>query len=80
MAYSNGDEQVDGFVAVCQTGFNLFQPTVVLRAREDEIAVHLLRQALHPGRPFYVVTTPALDLVVRQDIQLEPKKSTRFFV
>lgn len=77
--YSNADDQVDGFVAVCQTGFNLFQPTVVLRAREDEIAVHLLRQALHPGRPYYVVTTPALDLVVRQEIQLEQEEINQVF-
>jgi hypothetical protein len=72
--------QVGGFVAVCQTGFNLFQPTVVLRARDEEIAVDLLRQALHPGRPYYVVTTPALDLVLRQEMQLEQEEINRVFL
>jgi hypothetical protein len=54
------DDRIVGFVAVCQTGFNLFQPTVVLRAIDTDTAITLLRQALHPGRPYYIVTTPAL--------------------
>jgi hypothetical protein len=58
----------------------LFQPTVVLRARNDEIAADLLRQALHPGRPYYVVTTPALDLVVRQQMQLEQEKVNQVYL
>ncbi|MGD9101802.1 MAG: GNAT family N-acetyltransferase [Anaerolineae bacterium] len=64
-------ERVNGLVAVCQTGFNLFQPTVVLRATDDQVAVRLLRQALHPGRPYYVVTTPALGSVVQAVVHLE---------
>jgi hypothetical protein len=78
--HSGSSGQIDGFVAVCQTGFNLFQPTVVLRARDEEIGVDLLRQALHPGRPYYVVTTPALDLVVRQEIQLEQEEINQVFL
>ena len=57
-------ERIDGFVAVCQTGFNLFQPTVVLRARDDETAMALLSEALFPGRPYYIVTTPTLSPAV----------------
>jgi RimJ/RimL family protein N-acetyltransferase len=50
---------VDGFVAVCQTGRDLFVPLVVMRAREDDVA-ELLRQALQQGRPYTVVTQPEL--------------------
>ncbi len=50
----------DGFVAVCQTGQRLFQPTVVLRTPNVEAAVEMLRQALVPGRPYYLITTPDL--------------------
>ena len=77
--HENADDHIDGFVAICQTGFNLFQPTVVLRAREDEIAVALLREALQPGRPVYVVTTPTLDLAVRAVVQLEREEFNRIY-
>ncbi len=73
------DERIDGFVAVCQTGFNLFQPTVVLRARRDEIGVALLREALYPGRPYYVVTTPTLGLAVRAMVRLDQEDYNRVY-
>jgi hypothetical protein len=76
--YEAGD-RIDGFVAVCQTGFNLFQPTVILRARDAKIADTLLHEALYPGRPYYVVTTPTLDLVVRAVIQLEREDINRVY-
>ncbi len=51
--------QIDGFVAVCQTGRDLFVPLVVMRAPVG--AVHdLLRQAMLPNRPYRVVTKVAL--------------------
>jgi hypothetical protein len=68
------DDRVDGLVAVCQTGFNLFQPTVVLRARGDEMGAGLLRDALSPGRPYYVVTTPSLDRAVRGVMRMEQEE------
>jgi GNAT superfamily N-acetyltransferase len=46
--------QTDGFVAVCQTGYDLFVPLVVLRA-SDAVVEGLLRQALLPGRPYTVI-------------------------
>jgi hypothetical protein len=77
--HSDARERVDGLVAVCQTGFNLFQPTVVLRARDDETAVTLLRQALRPGRPYYTVTTPTLGLAVRLAVHLEQEGFNRVY-
>jgi RimJ/RimL family protein N-acetyltransferase len=71
LLHSNTDDRVNGFVAVCQTGFNLFQPTVVLRTFDAEVAAELLRQALHPGRPYYVTTTPKLAPALQAVIHLE---------
>jgi RimJ/RimL family protein N-acetyltransferase len=72
-------DRIDGFLAVCQTGFNLFQPTVVLRARSDETAVALLREALYPGRPYYVVTTPTHGPAVRAVLQVEQEEYNRVY-
>jgi RimJ/RimL family protein N-acetyltransferase len=51
--------QVDGFVAVCQTGRDLFVPLVLVRAPPSAVS-DLLRQALYPGRPYTIVTKPEL--------------------
>ena len=61
----------DGFVAVCQTGQRLFQPTVVLRTPNVEAAVELLHQAIMPNRPYYVITTPDLRDTVAQVMDIE---------
>jgi len=63
--------RTDGFVAVCQTGQRLFQPTVVLRTPNAEAAVGLLYQALVPGRPYYLVTTPDLRDAVAEVVDVE---------
>lgn len=77
--HANAAGRVDGLVTVCQTGFNLFQPTVALRAPGSEVAVELLRQALHPGRPYYVVTTLALGAAVRAVVHLERESRNRIY-
>jgi RimJ/RimL family protein N-acetyltransferase len=59
--HEDADGYTDGFAAVCQTGQRLFQPTVALRAKNERAAVEVLRRALIPGRPYYVITT--LDLM-----------------
>jgi GNAT superfamily N-acetyltransferase len=50
----------DGFVAVCQTGYDLFQPLAVMRAQTIEIAAWLLRAALAPTRLYNIVFPPVL--------------------
>ena len=60
-AHPEGSRGVDGFVAVCQTGRDLFRPLVVIRALNDDVVGDLLRQALVPDRPYYLVAP--LDLV-----------------
>jgi RimJ/RimL family protein N-acetyltransferase len=62
--------QTDGFVAVCQTGRDLFVPLVILRAPAQAVG-GLLRRALHPGRPYTLITTPALCDEVEQSMRLD---------
>jgi len=61
---------VDGFVAICWTGRDLFVPLVVLRAPE-QAAGDLLRRALLAGRPYTIITTPALCQSVQEAMFLE---------
>jgi RimJ/RimL family protein N-acetyltransferase len=69
----------DGFVAICQTGQRLFQPTVALRARAADVAIELLRQALTPGRPYYVITTPDLEESVTEVLNVEQSETNRIY-
>ncbi len=46
---------VEGFLATCTTGADLFRPLVVLRARSDDVLRVLLRQGLVAGRPYRFV-------------------------
>ncbi len=75
--HEDGDGHADGFVAVCQTGQRLFQPTVVLRTPDARVAVKLLRQALVPGRPYYVITTPDLRDAVAEVVRIEQPEVNR---
>jgi GNAT superfamily N-acetyltransferase len=60
----------DGFVAVCQTGFDLFQPLVVLRAPMAQVAADLLCDALSPTRSYHVIVPPALAPVVQAELEV----------
>jgi RimJ/RimL family protein N-acetyltransferase len=70
---------VDGFVAVCETGQRLFQPTVVLRTPSAEAAVELLQQALVPGRPYYLITTPDLRESVAEIVDIQQPEVNRIY-
>ena len=68
--------RANGFVAVCQTGQRLFEPTVVLRTAVASAAVELLRETLVPGRPYYLITTPDLRDPVAEVVAIEkPEKN-----
>jgi GNAT superfamily N-acetyltransferase len=77
--HEDASDHVDGFVAVCQTGQRLFQPTVVLRTPDARVAVELLRQALAPGRPYYLVTTPDLREPVEKVLDVEQPEVNRIY-
>lgn len=77
--HEDGKGQVDGFVAVCQTGQHLFQPTVLLRTPDAGAAAALLRQALVPGRPYSLITTPDLRDVVLDILDAEQHEINRVY-
>ncbi len=51
--------KINSFVAVCQTGMDLFRPLVVMRAAFTSVAQEILKRALAVGRPYYVVAPPS---------------------
>jgi len=61
----------DGFIAVCQTGFDLFQPLVVIRAPDGQIAAELIRGALSPMRSYHVVVPPLLAPAVEAEMSVQ---------
>ena len=73
------DGGADGFVAVCRTGQRLFQPTVVLRTSDADVAVELLGQALTPGRPYYVIATPDLRDAITEVVAIEQPEINRVY-
>jgi GNAT superfamily N-acetyltransferase len=67
----------DGFIAVCQTGFDLFQPFVVLRAPDTKVAAWLLRYALSSVRSYQVVVPPVLAPAVEAELNVRASASHR---
>jgi RimJ/RimL family protein N-acetyltransferase len=52
VARSGADGRAIAFVAVCQTGIDLFRPMVVLRGDDSAALKDALREALSPGRQY----------------------------
>lgn len=77
--HEDGQRRADGFVAVCQTGQRLFQPTVVLRTAKVEVATHLLKEALENGRPYYLITTPDLRQAVSSVVEMPNLEMSRIY-
>jgi len=50
--------QIDGALAHCQTGFDLFRPVITLRLRGASALPDLLDEALKPGRPYILIMPP----------------------
>ena len=61
----------DGFVAVCQTGADLFRPLVTLRAPDADAVGSLLRKALVPHRPYQLMVPVTLAAAVRDCMELQ---------
>lgn len=62
--------QVDGFCAVCQTGYDLFVPLVILRAPTSAVD-NLLQRALQPGRPYTVIAPISLSAGIERTMALD---------
>jgi hypothetical protein len=70
--------QVDGFAAVCQTGRDLFVPLVVVRAPPEAID-GLLHDALAVGRPYNLVSEPALKAVIERTMVLDVQQINHIY-
>ena len=62
--------KVDGFIAVCQTGVDLFRALVTLRAADEGVAADLYRAALAPNRPYQIITPVTLASATRANLEL----------
>jgi hypothetical protein len=72
----SGDAQgnADAFVAVCQTGADLFRPLVTLRAPDSAVVGRLLREALVPNRPYQVLVPVTLASAVREHLDVQQSR------
>jgi len=61
----------DGFIAVCRTGFDLFQPLAVMRASTADVAAELLQAGLSPARPCQVVVPPSLAPTIEANMNVQ---------
>lgn len=77
--HEDAQGRADGFVAVCQTAQRLFQPTVVLRTPKVDVAIELLREALSPGRPYYLITTPDLREATSHIVDMPDPQVSRIY-
>jgi hypothetical protein len=68
--HQDAQGRVDGFVAVCQTGADLFRPLVTLRAPDHDVTGILLRASLAEGRPYQVIVPVNLAAAVREHMEI----------
>jgi GNAT superfamily N-acetyltransferase len=71
--------KVDGFVAVCQTGADLFRPLVTLRAPDEETAGDLLRCALVLHRPYQIILPVVLTSLVEAHLQINQSRALSIY-
>ncbi|MGD2104628.1 MAG: GNAT family N-acetyltransferase [Anaerolineae bacterium] len=77
--HEDSEGRTDGFVAVCQTGRRLFEPTVVLRTPKLDVGAALLREALSIGRTCYLITTPDLRDVAPTAVEMQDPGLSRVY-
>jgi GNAT superfamily N-acetyltransferase len=49
--------RVDGFLALCRTGMDLFRPLLTMRAANQEVAAGLISKALQPESPCIIAVS-----------------------
>lgn len=65
------DGMVDGFLARCQTGFDLFRQLITLRLRgSNDPLTSLLEDSMAPGRPYLMIIPSAVLKRVEQRVML----------
>jgi GNAT superfamily N-acetyltransferase len=71
--------RVIGFLAVCQTGRDLFRKMAILRARHTGAVHSLLRRGLQPRWPYYLITTLDLQPAVEAMMEVEQAEVHRVY-
>jgi RimJ/RimL family protein N-acetyltransferase len=75
----DAQRRVDGFVAVSQTGVDLFRPLVTLRAPNDSVVGELLRAALTPNRPYQIIVPLLLASALRDNMEIDRSSLTSVY-
>lgn len=76
----DAQRRVDGFVAVCQTGADLFRPLVTLRTRDKSSVPELIRATLSPSRPYHVTVPVTLAPALRDQMQFNRSTLNRIYI
>jgi RimJ/RimL family protein N-acetyltransferase len=76
----DAQERVDGFVAVCQTGVDLFRPLVTLRVRNQAAVSALLRSVLIPERLYQMIVPVTLAPALRDHMQFSSSSLNRIYI
>jgi RimJ/RimL family protein N-acetyltransferase len=77
--HHDAQQRVDAFVAVSQTGADLFRPLVTLRARDRAAVPELLREGLSPNRPYQVTVPVTLAPALRDQMQFNRSSLNRIY-
>ncbi|MFZ5917697.1 MAG: GNAT family N-acetyltransferase [Chloroflexota bacterium] len=78
--YRTPDDRATGFIAVCQTGQDLFRPLVVMRAPDAHAATDLLLRALIPGRPYFFLAPANLVAGVQDVLEMSSPSVQRILL
>ncbi len=71
--------RTDGFIAVCQTGVDLFRPLVTLRAPDEAVAGDLFRAVLLPNRPCLIIVPLMLASAVQRHVEVSRATINRIY-
>jgi RimJ/RimL family protein N-acetyltransferase len=64
--FTHGQEVTDGFLAICQTGHDLFTPLVVMRADSDDVSAALLSDHLDERRGYLFAVKERMASVLKR--------------
>ncbi len=77
--YYSGRERLSGFLAIAQTGMDLFRPVVVPFVATEDALRALLRAALSPGRPVLLYLPFEQESWLPQEVALSDLRLTELY-
>ncbi|MDH7475391.1 MAG: GNAT family N-acetyltransferase [Anaerolineae bacterium] len=70
---------IEGFLAICQTGQDLFAPLVVMRAFADDVLEALMREHLDPRREYLFNVREDMIAVLRRHLDIWDEAISRIY-